>query len=288
VSPWLTRRLGTSLVAPAVAVTGGGIIAPASAPVAPSGFPDATNTGVPAGTTLTPSGSVTVSTPGATIDALDISGSLTINAANVTVKRCRIRQANSNIVRILAAGCTIQDCEIDGLLTGSTAIFMENTVQCFRLNIHGCENGGDVNHNGGLIKDSWIHDLSLEGSGFHTDGLQFDQDASFLTIDHCHFQPIPSGIRNATSCINIDNESNATNNNITVQNCLIDGRGCGSACYLPRFPGWSNIAFVNNRMLSGDNGYCDGGNHSTWPGGGVSTFTGNVDHLTGAALTQAD
>lgn len=265
-----------------------------SVPPESSDWPDSTNTGVPAGTSLTPSGSVTTSANNQIIDALDITnGHIIVNHTGVLIKRCRIKQVDEPyLVYPNATGLIVQDCEMDGDVSGTTGISVENGVTYIRCDIHDCENGGNVGANSSgnpaLIQDSWFHDLAPEGSGFHTDGLQFDSDASYLTIEHCHFQPIPSGIRNATSCINLGNEVGFTNNHITINNNLIDGRGCGSAVYLPRYSGWSNIAVTSNRILSGDNGYCDGGNAATYPGGGVTTFTGNVDHLTGAALAVSD
>ena len=55
-------------------------------PADPSSWPDASNTGVPAGTTLTPSGSITVAVAGAVVSGLDVSGCLVIEADNVTIK----------------------------------------------------------------------------------------------------------------------------------------------------------------------------------------------------------
>lgn len=56
------------------------------------GFPDPAfgNVGVPAGTTLTPSGSITVKTAGTVIDAMDVTGQITIQASNVTVENTRV------------------------------------------------------------------------------------------------------------------------------------------------------------------------------------------------------
>ena len=57
-----------------------------------SKWPDATNTGVPAGTTLTPHvGDLTISTPGAVVSGLDITGSVLITASNVTLVNCQSR-----------------------------------------------------------------------------------------------------------------------------------------------------------------------------------------------------
>jgi hypothetical protein len=54
------------------------------------GYPDATNTGVPAGTTLTPSGSKTISTNGTVINGAEITGTVTVAADNVTIKNSKI------------------------------------------------------------------------------------------------------------------------------------------------------------------------------------------------------
>jgi hypothetical protein len=257
-----------------------------------SSWPDATNTGVPSGTSLTSSGTLNTSANNQIIDALNITGSLTIDHTGVLVKRCKITASNSNIVVVNATGCTIQDCEIDGNLTGSTGILVRHGVQALRLNIHGCENGGnaEINSSGApaLFQDCWVHDLSLEGSGFHTDGMQFDPDAAYITFEHNSWQPIPSGIRNATSCINFNNEAIGTNNHITVNNNKIDGRGCGSAMYLPRYSGWSNLVITNNRMRPGDNGYSSNGGGGTGTFQTMTTWSGNVDDGTGATVNQAD
>jgi hypothetical protein len=59
------------------------------------GYPDPTNTGVPAGTTLTPSGSITVSRPGTVISDVDVTGTITITASNVTIEDSRVTQTST-------------------------------------------------------------------------------------------------------------------------------------------------------------------------------------------------
>jgi hypothetical protein len=54
------------------------------------GYPDATNTGVPAGTSLTPSGSKTVTTNGTVLNGLEITGTVTVAADNVTIKNSKV------------------------------------------------------------------------------------------------------------------------------------------------------------------------------------------------------
>jgi hypothetical protein len=59
------------------------------------GYPDPTNTGVPAGVTLTPSGSITVNKAGTVVSGVDVTGTITIMASNVTVEDSRVTQTST-------------------------------------------------------------------------------------------------------------------------------------------------------------------------------------------------
>jgi hypothetical protein len=59
------------------------------------GFPDPTNTGVPPGTDLSPSGSITASTPGQVIDGKDVTGTIDVSADNVTIQDTRVTQTTT-------------------------------------------------------------------------------------------------------------------------------------------------------------------------------------------------
>jgi hypothetical protein len=54
------------------------------------GFPDATNTGVPSGVTLTPSGSVKVTSPGTVISGLEVTGDIEVDADDVTIEDTKV------------------------------------------------------------------------------------------------------------------------------------------------------------------------------------------------------
>jgi len=90
------------------------------------GYPDATNTGVPPGTALTPSGSQTVTTNGAVLNGLDITGTVTVAADNVTIENSRITKTSGgsgSYVVILNNGAdnfTIRDTEISGPASNTT------------------------------------------------------------------------------------------------------------------------------------------------------------------------
>src|SRR2546427_3410110 len=54
-------------------------------------YPDATNTGVPAGTALTVvNGDVTISTAGMIYENKDVRGCITVNAANVIIRKSKV------------------------------------------------------------------------------------------------------------------------------------------------------------------------------------------------------
>jgi hypothetical protein len=84
------------------------------------GYPDATNTGVPAGTSLSAGGSQTVTDDGAVLDGLEIKGTLTIAASDVTVENSRIvapSGGSGSFAVILNEGAddfTIENSEVDG------------------------------------------------------------------------------------------------------------------------------------------------------------------------------
>jgi hypothetical protein len=166
-------------------------------------FPDAACTGVPAGTPLTiVNGGMTINTANTIVENKDIRGCIQVTAPGVIIRNSKITctDAGFAIDTIGQSGTwlTIQDCEIDcGNRGGSTAIG-EEQVTSIRNNIHGCENGYDINKNM-LVQENYMHDLYL-GNGTddpHTDGIQMWDTATGVTIQHNTITP---GL-NTTSCI---------------------------------------------------------------------------------------
>ena len=142
------------------------------------GWPDQTNTGVPAGKTLqVRQGDVTVSTPGTVLDGLDIRGCLIINADNVTVRNSRIGAGGGctwYVVRSFGrSNVVIEDTEI--VLSGwETKGIAFDGYTARRVWFHG---GADCAHMGNnvTIVDSFC-DIPAGGpaDGPHYDGFQSD------------------------------------------------------------------------------------------------------------------
>jgi hypothetical protein len=170
----------------------------------PSGFPNATNTGVPAVTKLSAySGPSRITKAGTVIDGKNI-GCLQVAAPNVVIRNSHISCNGSAL--LLKDGpyngnwLLVEDSEIDCKGGGGSAVGEAN-MTLRRVNIHGCENGGDLNQNF-LIEDSYIHDM-YEGGGSHTDGFQmtcghYEAGASGNNICGGHVPSFGRASRNLT------------------------------------------------------------------------------------------
>jgi len=236
------------------------------------GLPDATNTGVPAGKSLSViSGDYTVSDNGAVIDGKEIRGCVEVRAANVTIRNSRI-VANGCFyaVRNFSTGLTLSDVDItcgDANGTGVTA----TNYTIIRANIHNCENGLNVGGNV-TLEDSYIHDL-FDGNGAHTDGAQFNQGASNITFRHnTIISPAPGG----TSAIIMWDESDPQNTNVLITGNLLAGGTY--TLYCPRNNS-SNVNIVGNRF-----GNYQYGSSNSCVSGHVAQFSGNVRDSDGGAL----
>jgi len=239
-----------------------------------SGWPDSTNTGVPAGVTLLPSGSIIVTKPGTVISGLDIRGTVYIAAPNVTLENCRIVSDSYHAVQIVdgITGTLVQDCEINGGGNGLNGILGSGTF--LRNNIYNVENGITLNGSNTVIEGNYIHDLNSTGDP-HYDGIVIGGTISNVKVHHNtviinHDQ---------TAAIMIANERNGdAPSNISVDNNLLVGGGYTVYADAQFGSGQlTGISFTNNHMGPGH-----------W---GVSAFTksnpvyvGNVND--GAALAR--
>jgi hypothetical protein len=242
-----------------------------------SGFPDATTTGVPAGVALTPSGDLTINTPGVVIEGLDIQGMVTINANNVTLKNSKVAAGGWAVINITSGkrGVVIQDCEINGLSAeGVRGISGQGTF--LRNNIHHTEDGiyltgSDISFT--LIQDNYIHDLQSNWSGPHYDGIATDGHVSNVTIRH----NTVINSHSQTSAVMLSNYFGSVMN-VTVDNNWLEGGGY-TVYSDGQFNGGtiSGVSFTNNYLVKGQYGYVSIRNNTP-------VWQGNVDGKTGRAL----
>lgn len=205
------------------------------------------NTGVPAGTMLTPSGSIRVEQDGAIVEDLDIEGEIQILANNVTIRRVRIRSGDYYPIRYFDEGNTglvIEDSEIEGTSDDVTASVSFASYTARRLNVHGGADGFKADSEV-LIEDSWIHDLR-NGPDQHNDGVQSTGGANVTLRNNW----ITGG---SNAAVQTGDESAATEN-LTIECNWLGGGGYtlnirGEGATVP-----VNTKIINN-VFSRDHAY---------------------------------
>jgi hypothetical protein len=214
----------------------------------PSGtWPDASNTGVPAGTTLsTYTGPCTITAANTVIDAKTLNCDLTVHAANVQVTRSKINGQvwlDTDLAGSDTWSATITDSEVDAGPRDLPGVCCGN-VTVLRSNLHGGHNGAQCD--GGTvctIQDSWLH-APYNPSNFdsHLGGFLTDGVAKNIKLIH-----------NRIAC-------DAPANNV--------GGGCtGDVNLIPNFGPVSGVLIQNN-LFGANTGsaYCTfGGEKSTSP-----------------------
>jgi hypothetical protein len=155
--------------------TGAGLVAGPVKATRPWPGPD--NTGVPAGTELTPyTGKYAITEPDTVIDGKILNDCVEIKAKNVTIKRSKINCKNKGgmIIRVFDelvpdASLLVEDSEITGDGEGLGIGFGHYTLR--RVNMHNLNEGPRVS-DGAVIEDSWIHGLVFTDEKDHQDVLQ--------------------------------------------------------------------------------------------------------------------
>ena len=139
--------------------------------------PGPDNTGPTNPSILVPSGSITVTQDGTVIENVSVSGTITVKAANVTIRNFRVNGGgNSNgggssygiNVKDVASNVLIEDGEIFGI-NSSGLLGADFTAR--RIEIH--HSGGDAIKTTGnnLVESCWLHHLGMN-VGSHADGNQ--------------------------------------------------------------------------------------------------------------------
>jgi len=241
-------------------------------------FASAATAGVPRGTRLRPSGSVTVNRPGTVIDGLDISGTLTISASDVTVRNTRVRGSGFSVVNIGrgSTGVVIRNVEVDGLGTSGTAGssgIVGGSPRILHTSVTGVENGF-VPGSGTRIRNSYVHGLDSPGQP-HYDGIQIDGGVADISVTG---STVDVSNHTQTSAVMIDNYFGPISNVAVVGNLLIGG---GFTVYADgNFSDTDDIdtvTYANNRLVRGYYGY------SLVRNAGVR-WSGNVVDQTGSPV----
>lgn len=247
------------------AEAGGGL--DAAAP--PSGWPGPSNTGVPAGTTLTKyTGSCDLRKDGEVIEEKTFECGILVYAKNVVIRRSKI----TGLIKTNAADATLtlEDVEVDGGDDQSEAVGGDN-VTVLRSNVYGNQHSVHCGSHC-VVKDSWLHDQhDGKAADWHQNGFLSNGGTDF-TIEHNTVACV-GGCTADIAFINDDDVSNGT-----ITNNLLVASPDSAFCAYPFGSTTSKPGKVSN-MVWKDNVFQRGGNQKCGTYGPVyefSTKNGNV------------
>lgn len=151
-----------------------------SASSSPTGFPNATTTGLTDPTLLKPSGCVTASTPGQVVQNLTITDcDISVTATDVTIRNVRLVSSTNDKWGIIVRGgasATIDHVEVSGKdkTTGSVeyAVLSQTNLPTTvsNSNLHHCADC--IQGENMTITGNYIHDMALIPGVSHVDGIQ--------------------------------------------------------------------------------------------------------------------
>jgi hypothetical protein len=228
------------------------------------GYPDATNTGIPAGTSLLRVPQDVTSGPGwvwdsrgwlqassgAVVKNLVVSGSVMVGGSNITVTNVRIPVGGEGwgIGLQHATNAVISNVEIgiqggsSRLMVGIKDIYGDSTgTQFLRSNITNTSTGIQVYE--GLIADNYVHDMGY-ASGDHINGTTSNGSTTMMTIRH---NTILNSY-NQTDAISLFQDFGIEANRLITNNLVAGG---GYTIYggdNERYGKTYNIQITNNRF----------------------------------------
>jgi hypothetical protein len=193
--------------------------------------PDATNTGVPAGTKLTVhNGNLVITQPGTVIDGLDIRGFVSVKAKDVTIKNSIVRGAPTTKYQGLVTSestgsLTIEDSE---LFNATPSWYVDGlrgqNITAKRLNIHDVIDTMHIYGNNVTLESSWLHDtLHYEDDPSHSDGTH-DDNIQIVKGDNLKF--VGNRVEGAYNAAMMFTQGSGLVSNVTVDKNFFGGGSC--------------------------------------------------------------
>lgn len=241
-------------------------------------WPNASNTGVPAGTRLTPSGSITVTSDGTVLSNLRVSGSITVRANNVTIEKTKVIGGRIDLGWD-QHGIVMTDVEVDGQDKAPPderiPAIGSNGYTCIRCNVHGWNTGFDVRDNV-VIEDSWSHDIGPPSEDGHFSSVG-SNGANHVVIRH---NVLSCEVSGCSAAIAFYGDFTPVSN-VVVDNNLLNTEGsyCSYEGTLSqkKYPTATNIRWTNNHYGRRFHPRCGIYGPSTgWGNQGGNVWSGNV------------
>jgi hypothetical protein len=221
------------------------------------------------GTTITQDGTV--------LEGVYISGNVTVNADNVTIRNFKIETGSSYGVQANGKNLLLEDGEITGM---ASAGVYGSGFTARRLFVHNSGNDAFKPVRDVVIEDSYIRELGYAADS-HADGVQMVNGGNVVIRRNnfvMHDQP---GFSN--SQVIIVQTNNGPVDNVTVEGNWINGGGF-SLQFRDKDQGYgapTNIAIRNNR-------FGDDYQFGPWSLDGNPVVCGNVWDDTGALMSSQD
>lgn len=261
-----------------------------------TGWPNASNTGVQPGVTLTAyTGTKYITVAGTTIENKIINGNVTIKASNVTLKnvkvfgRIQVDDYNPDVSGVLlshveidgtgkAAGNGINDYSVGGPYGGGFTLEYAN--------IHGWETGVTINSDFDktIVRESYIHDLGPASSD-HKAGLSANSAGNADIIHNnidcevggCSGSMVLYGDFGPIKDWNVQNNLFNTEGSYCTYTGSISGK---------KYPTATGITWKNNVYGREHNSQCGqyGPTYGWSAGGGTNVWSGNKWADTGATI----
>jgi hypothetical protein len=193
-----------------------------------TGFPTRANTGVPAGTNLTlVNGDVTIRTANTTLDARDIHGDLSIEAANVKVTRTVVR--GHVFINSRSSSLVMEDSEVrpragQNYEVGNYPPITSGNYTLRRVHVHGFQDGPRTGGGTTVIEDSLLDDLAF-ASGEHPDGYQQygPGEKSIVVLRHNTISGISGNSSDKGNSAIFWSDHPGRGSSITIANNLLSG-----------------------------------------------------------------
>ena len=242
-------------------------------------WPTAATTGVPAGVTLKPyTGSMTITTSGTIIDGYDITGTLRIDATDVTIKNSRIHGRIDTGDGDSDSRILIQRVEIigpyDPVDDGGYAAVGFSGFTCNGCHVRGWGKGFALVRNT-VVMNSWVHDIIVHGDpangGSHNEAIISLGGSNFTIVGN----RLDAGdAPNVSASLALYSQMESFDN-VLVRGNLFDGGGYCVYAGLAGTHGASNTKFIDNTFGTKYAPECGGfgpaiafskGNGNVWDG----------------------
>ncbi|WP_063826619.1 right-handed parallel beta-helix repeat-containing protein [Parafrankia discariae] len=206
----------------------------------PAGMPNASTTGVRAGTSLTLlSGDQRITRAGTVIENRDVRGCIRVEADNVVIRNSRIscRSSGSAVIKNLGRNLLVEDVTIDGQGASNSGMSTADFT-ARRVNISNTIDGFFVNDNI-LIENSYVHHLAQTPSS-HNDAVQ-TTGGSNIVLRHNTLIPINETTGESSNAGYMFGQNIGPISRVVFDGNFINGGGF-------TLNGAGDVTFVNNRF----------------------------------------